>query len=291
MFRHVNARRVLLALWFVSVLTAFPAQKSWGATETKPVVRENSVGEKVLAEPVVGKNFVVMPITTDLQRAAGRMYRDAKVLVLINALGLINKENTVLDTSAVALDELDSALSSIIADGVRGAAVFRLLNEPDGPSRATSASQVFASFLRTNGRQWFSEVDVESVRHASAENWPLLIAQLTQAPEPAANQDETGVGDERVKVYPIRTPLSRYLFSHEDDCVVRVIPPLDQVNENIVPQIARALDQLQLQEREAMLLFHVKGTAGGNSMLEKLRDDQVAKDQLRLTWNSLMLWR
>ncbi|HEX4141986.1 MAG TPA: M56 family metallopeptidase [Pirellulales bacterium] len=239
----------------------------------KPVIGENAAGEKILLEPVVGKNFVILPINTNLQRARGAAYKDAKTFVLINGKGLFNEEDTILDTRQVDCEGLRRAFEAMIHGGVRGANIFRLLvppfgDAPDGtPILTGEAADTFADHLKlidTCGKNSVEQIP----GNQCIQDWKPLVRELTAPSRADAVDGEAGIGNEQVKVYAVRTPLSRLLlYGDRDDCVIHVIPPVEEAKD-VAPTVKRFLPQLKLDKSKETysvgLLYYAKGSGRGN---------------------------
>ena len=168
-----------------------------------------------------------------------------------------------LDATAIDLAGLWKSLEPH-AKGVPGNVILEV-RCPRPLSRARNrcpASYVFAIYLESCGRRvGFQDVDVR-VRPAPrdwkyANDWESLVADVREAlPEPG-RQVEKGVGDEQVKLYAIQTGLSRFLYGEDVDCVIHIIPTIEEVEPDVVQRMARYLPQLNLKRRRRVaFLYH-----------------------------------
>ncbi|MHC4401410.1 MAG: M56 family metallopeptidase, partial [Planctomycetota bacterium] len=227
-------------------------------------------------------NFLVVPITSNLQRAAGPEYAEAKVFVLINGMALFNEDNTVLNLAAFDDRGLKEAMQGYLRAGVRGTAIFRVCSGPLLPSPEHvqwGASGVFHIFLKNRAGGWFRDFEVEIVHHHHwkyANDWQSLVADLAKPPSEEAIQAESGVGDDQVKVYPVRTPLSRYLYGHDFDCVIHIIPPIHEAGAGILLTMQRSLAQLKLKKKD-WVLFLWHGRGGRAAEVNQLREEYFGK--------------
>lgn len=265
-----------------------PAQTQGPATATSSDGKEPGSG-----------NFVEVPITTNLQRARSAKYADAKVFVLINGMALFNEDDTVLNLAEFDDKGLEVAMNGHVQAGVRGTAIFRVCCVPFLPRPehvAWGASGIFHLYLTHRVDDWFRDFDVEIVplsRWTPATDWQSLVADITRPPSDEDIQAESGVGDDQVKVYPVRTPLSRYLYGDAYDCVIHIIPPIHEADAGILLTMQRSLAQLKLEKKDrACLLYHWK--RGHESEADEFRDEffgeQVYKDLLGFRWRGALLW-
>jgi beta-lactamase regulating signal transducer with metallopeptidase domain len=192
-------------------------------------------------KPATGKNYVVVPFTSQLQRALRRSYQTATFFVLINAAPMINKDDTVLDIGAVDFKGLSDAMQAYIkADLLDRVIVEADVGTRDVKCQPGNASWVLLSFLES-----VPPTDDRSTslchRDTDYNNWTSLAAKLGTPPTDAEVQREAGVGDDLVHVYPICTPLARLLSTHDADCVIRNVKPFDKLTpEEIRPFASRA---------------------------------------------------
>ena len=230
------------------------APESTPAEQPAPPKQSN---EGLFAKPVVGRNWIAVPMTTELQRNAREGYSDAKVFVVINGARLFNDNDTELDVDAIDLGALGKLLESLLVGGMRGTVVMRVempklsdLNFDD-----PSASLVFHEFLRHFGERWFNRAIVEYVGRARPEgnlDFPALIDLLAT---PSQDVTEPGVGNDMVTFYPVRTPLSGYLFGMDADntnCVAHWLIPENDVPASVVGELKKYVDQLGLERKNSV---------------------------------------
>ncbi|MHC4403462.1 MAG: hypothetical protein ACYTG0_27715 [Planctomycetota bacterium] len=89
-----------------------------------------------------------------------------------------------------------------------------------------------------------------------ANDWRSLSAKLTTPPSKEAGRAESGVGDNQVRLYPVRTPLGRLLYGNDVDCVVHIIPPIDEADAEIVLTMQRSLPKLELKKKHRVLFSY-----------------------------------
>ena len=223
----------------------------------QPTVPQEAPTEGLLEKPVVGNNWIAMPITTELQRNFSEGYADAKVFVVINGAPLFNQNDTEFDVGAIDLRGLGDLLESLLVGGMRGTVVIRVemlrLSNPE--KLEPSASQLFHTYLYQFGHRWFRNAIVEMTFHADPEDNFDFEAFAKTALIPVDGIEEAGIGNDYAKVYPIRTPLSSYLSGMDADntnCVVHFILPENDIPANIVPLVGRYVDRLGLNEKKSV---------------------------------------
>ncbi len=204
---------------------------------------------KKLPQAVVSKTFAVAPITTELQR---RLYRGAgpnsAAVVIVDGAALFKDPNT-LNTDALNLKELQTALESLRPEKGRSVAHIEMHYGRDRTSgncidwldSALIGTLVSAGFVP-------SDPTHRTIWHNSAFSFEDYVAPLKD--NKGADDAENGVGDERVQAYPVRTPLSRALTQSVGG-VVEVYPRLvcktdDWVPENVDKSVAAAIEKLKL---------------------------------------------
>lgn len=244
-------------------------------------------------------NFVVVPITTNLQRAKGSEYAQAKLFVLINGMALFNEDDTVLNAAALDLKRLKKAVEAKLEADQRGTIILRVCSArflPRPKRGGYRASGAFRLLLRATVGLWFRDCEIEMVQHnrwKHANDWQSLVADLAKVPSEEATEAESGVGDDQVKLYAVRTPLSRYLYGDKMDCVIHIIPPLHKADASILHTMQRSLPQLKLKKKE-WVLFLWNGKGGRAAEVNQLREEyfgrHVQRDLLGFKWQGEMLW-
>jgi beta-lactamase regulating signal transducer with metallopeptidase domain len=192
-----------------------------------------------LQKPVVGENFVIVPFTSELQRASRETHKDARLFVVINGAALINEDNSKLDTAALDFDTLHKAMKRYLLAGVRepGDVIIHIcLTESQIRAREKglwfSADEALKSFLERNTPVPIGPHGVEVVHHTDwkyENDWKDLVADLSVLPSKEDIRRESGIGDDLVKVYPICTPLGRFLHGNGENCVIRNLKALDRL--------------------------------------------------------------
>jgi hypothetical protein len=210
-------------------------------------------------EPPPG--YFVLPVTTALQRELVPPKTD--VCVVLDASRALREEEVT--PGRLGLDRLGAELRKLKVD--RTTLHFHVFHgnlEPkrnlgrdrDGASRMCHYAVIgFAhelGFAKVTASGTVMVNGAERAWEVQAE--PLLRKGAPKdGPEPAA-------GDADVKVYPVRTALSRYLESNAD-CVVFIVPALDTDSGGLPSKYravaAKAVTDLKLPDRKR-INFHIR---------------------------------
>jgi hypothetical protein len=183
----------------------------------------------------VGKAFAIAPVTTDLQRRmfSGRGGGNATVVVLLDGAPLF-KDAKTLDVEAFDLSQLLKALETFPL--VKGKTVAQLTVH--FPSKASpippSDALNIVCFVLEGAPRWvgFVPTNVTIMNHPDQFTFGEFIGPLKG--DKGAGDAEDGVGDERARAYPVRTPLSKILTDSADG-VVDVRVPLDGQGDDWLP--------------------------------------------------------
>jgi RNA polymerase sigma factor (sigma-70 family) len=199
------------------------------------------------ADRAVGKNCFVFPIRTELQRALlpwDGDKRTTKAVVVIDGMSLVRPDGSV-DSTALDFAALRKALKPYAG---KGHGVFLQAYFLTGTSQEAAAFLCWAleGFGRETGfdtpramQTWFN---------GQTFDWK---AETEAARKTDPEGDEPGTGDAVVKVYPVRTALSRQRV--KADCVVDILVPLEGDGDGLKPgvreAIVRYVGQLNLTQK------------------------------------------
>ena len=218
--------------------------------------------------------YIVVPVQTDLQRLAiGR--HDAIEYVLIDGDSYAHEHFTPAD---LQFDKLARELRSL--SNKKGALYFHIRrthagrifhhNLPGGvqalsttqDGEATSAdhvTQLLTYALKGLGHELgFTATIAQSSTHLIDEEspeWEDIYRDLRQE---KGNNTEEPVGNDTVRVYPVRTALSRLIFN-DADCVLRIVPPLSEITaiqtQGISSRLPDYLIRLDLKRRTRLTVI------------------------------------
>lgn len=313
--------------WITGTAAADQAAKE-PASPAAPAIAEKLVSTDAAAadqhQPAVEDAFLVLPIRTELQRLK-KPCQNASVYVLVNG-DAFNKDGKMLDAERFnparlykdLLPYKNEGKSSVYFDiryteatkqfyvhyqATPKGKVYNLSTSPPGEPeefRPDYVPPVLLFALEGLGRRVGFRDSVAGGGIALTDAvppWPAIVAELKKDVGNAA-VDESGIGDDLVKAYPVRTALSRHMF-HGADCVIHVVPPLNDIAKRQVSEIPGAIERyvekLRLDRKDTLLLatsFRQPQTPGGaEKALEELRVSEGMKEWTEFTNNLASDWR
>ena len=199
-------------------------------------------------------NFLVLPITTELQRSAFGNRPAARAYVLVNGKALLGGD--AVRWKALDFDALRKALAPL-QDGKDGAVIFRIFH--DGSSPSDEVPRLLRWALVGFAREGAGFRDAHTVSTADGSfDWDKHLAAINDRPVGRPDGDEALVGDAAVRVGPVRTALSRHLFSNAD-CVVSLAQPFGKrwdgtLSAGLDKAIRAHVSGLQLADRGKLLI-------------------------------------
>jgi hypothetical protein len=249
--RHASRRWTLLAY---ALVLLFSLEGLTNAVD--------KAGEEV--SPTAIPNFVVYPVKTPLQRRLmGWSPEDAasaRAYVGVDGMAVVNDAG-VIDENALELDDIRKALAPY-ADSQSGV-VFLNVNYNSYPARNRNAEQLLVWGLEGFGRHAGFKTARSYFTYYNDRkfDWTKKITSAKEKVADRADEDEEPLGDDLLKVYPVRTAFSAFLTSA--DCVVDVlVPPAEDGEQALTPTIrkgiAKYVGEAKLRGRER-IAFGVKG--------------------------------
>jgi hypothetical protein len=202
-------------------------------------------------------NFLVLPVTTDLQRSAWGGDANVCAYVLVNGQGLLQDNDTVR-WKALDFDALRNALAPL-RKGKDSAVIFHVFREGEQSDAGRLLLWALEGFGRRSARYRDARV-LENI--VTGFNWERLIATMNEK-SGGQDGDEPLTGDGAVTVSPVRTVLSRYLYLGAD-CVVTLAAPFTdksdgRLTSEVEKAIHRAVSDLKLPAKN-QVLFRVRHT-------------------------------
>jgi len=232
----------------------------------------------------VRNGFLVFPTCTDLQRVGtGRDFANAKAVVLIDGMRVVHGDDETIDANALRLSVLWESLQPFCR-GESGNVIFivwcRIFSARSEDDRAWPASSILMLALQQFGQEvGFCEVAVD-VYFLPADNpyindWKQAVTDFASDPS-ELEADERAVGDEQVRLYPVRTRLSRLLYDGAD-CVAQIVPPIEKLDAtSAMETMKRSLSELRLETKDRVVfLHHWKNVEAANT-------EAVASECMRL---------
>jgi hypothetical protein len=203
-----------------------------------------------------GGNHLVFSVTTDLQRVLlgrpGEPLRDAKAYVLVNGVAVVS-ENGMIDAKALDLAAIAQQLAPY-ADRERGVVYFNVCYRRPSPDRREEfLLWALYGFAVHRG---FRDAKVGNSYMTESFDWEKHIARVNETSAGDPDGDEPPIGNDLVRVYPVRTILSRYLTPHAD-CVVDVLHPFgkDGLARETLEAIEKFVPKTQVKRKR---VIHVR---------------------------------
>lgn len=222
-----------------------------------PAAEKPKAAPRMDANGVSVERWIVMPVTTPLQRlSAGR---DARAYVVVDGEGL-RQNRVTLDCKSLDLDGLRTRLQPYA--GTPGAAVHFHIYSVMGPTKTVQDGFLIAwkedspdhvtwvlqcALLGLGKYAGFSEATALPIMYEpdSSHNWDTLLVQWKRGLADDTWQSEPATGNAKFEVYPVRTTLSRLIYFHAD-CVLHV---LDNLGPEDLRQIEQSVAKLNLSKK------------------------------------------
>ncbi|MHC4401840.1 MAG: hypothetical protein ACYTG0_19380 [Planctomycetota bacterium] len=170
--------------------------------------------------------------------------KSAKVWVFVNGTTLTRDDGT-LDSEV--LEKCLARLSRLLAswpNSQQGSVYFSVLCRTPTTMEAPRfdiAHRIISYCLEgVAQRAGFltSYADVRSL--PSPPDWESLVSDFTSSADEDREADESALGDELVKVYPVRTATSRYEWRGAD-CVIHIVTPIHTYTAEIVEKVRQSM--------------------------------------------------
>jgi len=223
------------------------------------------------ATPRAGKadenNFLVHPVTTDLQRSAWGGDPSVRAYVLVNGKGLLEDPETVR-WKALDFDSLAKALAPL-RQGKDPVVIFHVFHE--GGEKSAGHRLLRWALVGFGREARFQDARVIE-NFAGGFDWERHIAAINEKSQGQLDGDEPTVVDGSVAISPVRTFLSRHLYSGAD-CVVTLAMPFDGRSDgSLKPEWEKAIRagvaRLKLPNK-GLLLFRVRFKEGGREAVDR----------------------
>ena len=220
---------------------------SHGSEPQQPATPNATVASEVQQNDV---NFVVVPIRTELQRKLLGGDNSLKAYVELNGTAFLGKDDDEL-VQAIDPNALRRALVAVKGADKEARVVFTTMIE--SANQPHSALEPLGKALRRIATEAGFGVAGMNFRYAGKYDWQAKVAagKAIGSVEDAA--DEGGVGDDLVKVYPVRTKVTRFLA--DVDCEVFFLKPLDSndrplISAELRESVKKAVAELTLRSKK-----------------------------------------
>jgi len=220
-------------------------------------------GSLLLVGEVAGKEFLLLPVTTELQRSL--------IASSVSAYGVVNIDALIQDgkinAKALDVEGFRRELAGLAKDHP-GALLIDFRSSPAGTEPAAE-KLLQAAITQFGIKAGFEKVRIGTIR--APNDWKEVLDQLEQATRGKADGEEAVIQDGLIRVWPVRTKLSRWLAGNAD-CIVEVRQPFDGRQSGITAEardaIIKAVKRLDI-ENKRMLMFRVRSTSAGERVLAR----------------------
>jgi thiol-disulfide isomerase/thioredoxin len=222
-------------------------------------------GLSAAAEPEP-KNYVVFPITTDLQREL-LFGTNADAYAQVDVAGCMHDNK--FDLRRLDVDSFRKDLAALIQDhGPTSPKLllnFRYVDVSLSPDETRRMEAEVANNCRRAG---FAEVGMSRTMGGKA--WQQMAAQFAVVHDEPGSK-ELSVEDQLIRVYPVQAKFSRYLLDNPDeDCFIQLRQPIDGRFDGFSPatieEIGRLIARLKLPEKRRFVIRLRATTAGQESI-------------------------
>jgi hypothetical protein len=225
--------------------------------------------------------FVVLAVTTDLQRSVSGMDKNTTACVAIDASAL-RRDDGVIRWTTLDFDAMRKALLPL-RKGREAALTFHLVYRQSADPDKTE--EEFRKLLRWALVGFGQEQGFRNARWLASgppkftweEHWAMLKKRMAGK----GDADEPRTGNELVTVHPVRTLLSRHLFDNAD-CVATIVPPFEEdwdgtLTKEMSDAIDRYVSDLKLENR-GHLYFRLRYKATAASRVADQFYQHAAKE-------------
>ena len=202
-------------------------------------------------------SYFIYPVTTELQRQV--IPHRADVVVIMDTTAAINDGKISLD--GLNLDRLRKDLLEYKKGNAR--MHFNLFFKGVEERERRAQDLLRYAFIGAAHDQGFSKVTAFGTWSNDDIGWPEFVDTLTNKKPRQPKGDEGAKGDDVVKVFPVRSELSRFL-TRDADCVVFVIDSLAKENGKIPDRIRDATAKYVAE----LKLTHKKGISFSIQLFE-----------------------
>jgi hypothetical protein len=214
-----------------------------------------------------GEHHRVVPVQTELQRLI--LGKDSSVFVTLDLAGVVKDAEP--DQAALLSIRRDLA-----GAGARnGIVCFRIFHAKTADSHENK--RLHDALRRLAQAEGFHGANVDEEWRNDALTWRERIAALDGAPHGLPGGDEPGLGNKTVRIYAVRTPLSRYIFEGSDCVVDCLVTPDQEVEDRIRVAIKAMTGKLDLVRRQEILFRVPFDDVAERSRARLERLDRLAK--------------
>lgn len=217
-----------------------------------------------MSEPdhiAIDDRFILCPVTTELQRSllgdVDAPNSSASLCVFANYGAY---EEVTVEPNSAFFAGLSEQLSKLANRDNRCAIVNVQVGQISQPfdklrGRAEQLSKLIAKLARDAG---FKKSTWSVTYQATILGWSEIAATAEAAAKLAESSVEDSIGDDQVRVFPVRTFLSRMLMQ-DADCIINIRPIWQQDDgpnfvDSFVPSLKRLIPELKYVRKELMIV-------------------------------------
>jgi hypothetical protein len=195
-------------------------------------------------------NFVVLPIRTELQRKLLGGSNSLKAYFELDGTAFLGKDGDEL-MQAIDPNALRRALVAVKGSDKEAHVVFTTMIE--SANKPHSALEPLGKALRRIATEAGFGVARMTFTYAGKYDWQARVAASKAIGSVEDTADEGGVGDDLVKVYPVRTKVTRFIA--DVDCEVFFLKPLDSndrplISSELRDRVKKAVAELTLRSKK-----------------------------------------
>lgn len=238
-----------------------------GMIRTDLAAQVSAEGRPKGSKPPGGEHHRVLPVQTELQRLM--LGKDVSVFVTLDLTGVVKDAEP--DRAA-----LRSIRRDLAGAGARdGIVYFRIFHDKTANSHENKRLRdALRGLAQAEG---FRGSKVDEERRNDALTWRERIAALDGGPPGLPGSVEPGLGNKSVRIYAVRTPLSRYLFEGSDCVVDCLAAPDGEVEYRVRVAIKAMTGKLDLVRRQEILFRVPFDEDAERSRVRRERLDGLAK--------------
>jgi peroxiredoxin len=234
-------------------------------------------GRSAIADEAKPKNYVGFPIKTKLQRALLNA-TTANVYLMFDVAEVMNQSDVELER--IDIEGFRSDLTAMAKQaGVPKPGLkicFRFSGLSLDNSQIQAVEKGVAPLCREAG---FDKIGVSNL--FTGGGWQDVVHKFANLADGDANAEESPIEDELMRIYPVRTKLSRFILGDVDyDCYLELRQPIDgrfkELSEGARQRIAQRVAELKLPQTRKLSFFCMT-TNAGRAQLERYfqrHDDQ-----------------
>jgi RNA polymerase sigma factor (sigma-70 family) len=224
-----------------------------------------------------GKNYLLSPVTTELQRSLlPWQYQHAWAYVIIDG-GTLARADGTIDAAGLDWETLRKAIRPPKDQKEAGVVFHAILHDPFPPEQTRD---VLSWCLEGFGHHVGFTRACPVLTMYGGYQWDTVRAAITKQTGGEPDAAEPKLGNDAIEVYAVRTILSRYLTDNAD-CVVRIVAPfMDQSADPLEPEVDQAIrtyvNSLRIKHKDR-LFFRVAFKQAARKAVQRFEEKTSVK--------------